>query len=504
VVELRARRASLGSESRALALRRVPSRTTIRVFLVMRSASMRPGEPPRPRSARAQHAAQVALAAAAALGLGLGLASAARAQPDAASDGPPPDQGERAAGDAEDLRGLAVDAPPGGAPEPAPAPAPPSVEVSAAAGRGVTVSLGDAFSATLRARVQIRHTLRVERIASGDRIDQLFEIRTARIWWTGHVGDRNIRYAMQLALGANDFEPGNPSPIFDVWVASTHLRDLQVRVGQFFVPFDRARTIRQVAFQTVDRSDVVRELTLDRDVGIVLQSTDLFGLGGVLSYHLGLWGGDGRNRWVTPARGAADIGLLYSARISVRPFGAFDDDQEGDIARRPEPRLAIGGGFAFNHRTDRPRSTTGAPYAHARFDYLHAAADLVFKWRGVSVLTEIVWREATRDAETYVDPETTTATTEYARNGWGYLAQLGVMLHDQVEIWARWEHLEAIRAVDPALAPGALRSGYGIGGGLNVYLNGHLLKLQADWTHSFRDDFLEGPHLIRMQLDASF
>src|SRR5690606_34978669 len=168
------------------------------------------------------------------------------------------------------------------------------------------------------------------------------------------VLDPNLRYGLQLALGANDFEPGSASPIFDAYVESTHLRELNVRVGQFFVPFDRARTVRESALMTTDRSEVVRELTLDRDSGIIASSTDLFGLGGVLGYAVGFFGGDGRNR-VAPAV----PGFLYTARIFVRPMGAFDDDQESDLARSPDPRLMIGGAFAYNTNTDRPRSTTG-------------------------------------------------------------------------------------------------------------------------------------------------
>lgn len=381
-------------------------------------------------------------------------------------------------------------------PEPPEPPPPVPITVTAEPGRGLTVSAGDVFAATLRARVQIRNTLRVD----GSAVDDVFEIRTARIWWTGHVLDPQLRYGLQLALGANDFESGNASPIFDAFVETTHLRELNVRVGQFFVPFDRARTIREFSLQTVDRTDVVRELTLDRDVGIVLSSTDVFGLGGRLAYWVGFFGGDGRNRLVTASQQTPDVGFLYTARISVRPMGAFDDDAEGDLTRSPAPRLALGAGVAFNHRTDRPRSTTGTIDPHARFDYVHAAADLVFKWYGVSLLGEVVYREATDDAVDWTDPATMTRGTSYARNGWGYLAQLGVMVHESVELWGRWEHLEPIRPV----ATDAIRSQRGIGGGLNVYLRGHALKIQADWAHTFGDDVLTGPHLIRLQLDASF
>ncbi|WP_157069019.1 porin [Sandaracinus amylolyticus] len=408
-------------------------------------------------------------------------------RPDAPADEPPPAAPAPAAS-----------TPPPVAPAAPPpvAPATPSVAVTAEPGRGLTVSMGDAFSGSIRARLQVRATLRID----DDQVDTGIEIRTARLWWTGHVLHPDVRYGLQLALGANDFEPGNPSPIFDAFLELRQLRELNVRIGQFFVPFDRARTIREFALQTVDRTDVVRELTLDRDVGVVLQSTDFLGLGGALSYFLGVFGGDGRNRLgATP-----DAGLLYTARVSVRPFGGFDDDSEGDLARSPSPRLAIGAGFGFNHRSDRPRSTTGVPYQFARFDYAHLAGDLVFKWAGVSLLAEIVWRESTSGdfvEQTDADGQ---VTREYSRSGWGYLAQVGVMLHPMFEIWSRWEQLVAREGTDPALVAQANERGHGLSAGANLYLHGHLLKVQADWSHSFGDDFLVGAHVVRLQLDASF
>lgn len=369
----------------------------------------------------------------------------------------------------------------------------PGVRVSAEPGRGLTIDAGEPFSAQLRARLQLRATVRVV----ADDAQALFEVKTARIWWTGHVLDPRVRYGLQLALGANDFEPGNPSPIFDAYVEVTHLRDLNVRVGQFFVPFDRARTVRESSLMTVDRSEVVRELTLDRDVGIAAGSGDLFGLGGVLSYTLGFFGGDGRNRI-----GFADVGFLYTARVSVRPFGAFDDDAESDLSRGP-PRLAVGGGIAFNHRADRARSTTGLRFERAHFDYLHLAADVVFKWAGVSFLGEIVWRGASRDRFEWID-DAGGVHVEWSRSGWGYLVQLGVLVYDGFELWSRWEHLVAREGTDPALVAQAAALGHGLAAGANLYLNGHALKIQADWAWAFGESLEGGVHLARLQLDASF
>lgn len=373
-------------------------------------------------------------------------------------------------------------------------------------GRGLTVRVGDAFASNLQARVQLRSTLGFPVDDDPDtEPTQELQVRTLRVWLRGHVVDPHVRYGLQLALGANDFEAGNASPIFDAYLELTHLRALNLRVGQFFVPFDRARTIREFALQSVDRAQLVRELSLDRDVGVVLQSQDLFGDDGRFGYHVGVFGGDGRNRF-----GAHALGFLTTLRLFVRPFGAFDDDQEGDLTRQPSPRLMIGAGLAYNHATDRPQSTTGQPYAFGTFDYLHAAADVVFKLAGVYLLAEVIYRQAMNGrAHTQIDPATMQEQTVWARDGWGVLAQasynVGPVLDlAQLELWARYEQLEAIGETDPRLRELVRTRGRGLGGGVNLYFQQHALKLQLDWAHWFGDAPGVGEHLARLQLDASF
>lgn len=411
----------------------------------------------------------------------------------------------RARLDALEAREAARDAAPSPAasPEPVPPPSAPPITFAAEPGRGFTLSAGPTFSSSLMARIQLRNTVSLtDDDADLDRdveVTNEIAIRTLRLWLRGNVLLPSVRYAIQLAFGSNDFEPGNPSPIFDAYLDVVELRDLSFRIGQFFVPFDRARTTRELALQSVDRAEVIRELTLDRDVGIAVYSNDFLGWGGRLAYQVGVFGGDGRNRI-----GGRDPGFLYVARVAVRPFGAFDDDQEGDTLRTAEPRLAIGAAFAFNHQTDRPRSTTGTPHEGGiTFDYVHAAADLVFKWRGFALLSEVLYRQATTPSHLRTLYDGTT-TTVFARDGWGWELQSSMMIGPMFEVWARWEQTVAIGATDPAFITQTVSRGHGLAGGLNLYLNAHLLKVQLDWSHAFGDDFGAGPHVVRLQLDASF
>lgn len=374
----------------------------------------------------------------------------------------------------------------------------------AAPGRGLTVATSDQrFAITLRARMQLRTTLTTH----DDRATELDAgVRTLRFVVSGNVLVPELKYFIQLAFAAGDYERDTASPIFDAFVEYTKLRDLNVRVGQFFVPFDRARTTREFALQFVDRQQVVRELTLDRDFGLMLSSQDLFGLGSRLGYHLFAGSGDGKNRVLDSKNpnGPQKPGVLLVGRLVTRPFGAFDDDQEGDLARSTSPHLALGVAGAYNISSDRDKGTYGATFVTGTFNYVNAAADLVFKWHGFSLFGEVLYRNANKASNTGVPSGATAPITERSRSGYGYFVQAGQMLTGLLEVVTRWEELFAKEGTDPALRDLAKWNGRQIGGGLNLYLNGHFFKLQTDYFYIFGVRDGRESHVARLQLDASF
>ncbi|WNG24555.1 porin [Cystobacter fuscus] len=394
-------------------------------------------------------------------------------------------------------RGQSGSAPTQPSPEgPAPAPPAPAAEtpttITAEPGRGIVVKAGDRFSFGLRARIQLRDTfLHFDQSDTNE-----IQVRTLRLVVGGNVLAPELRYNIQLAFGGNDFETGSSSPIFDAFVEYTRWRDVNIRVGQFFVPLDRARTIREFALQFVDRQQVVRELNLDRDVGVMLSSNNLFGLNEWLGYQFFIGGGDGRNRFAAYAPGPLTV-----LRLTLRPFGAFDDDQEADLTRSARPRLSLGVAAGYNHRTSRRNSTIGTAFTAGTANYSHLAADVVFKYRGFSLLAEGLWRKANTDV---LEQTTgTTTTRDVTRSGYGYFVQGGQLVSPQVELTARWEQLFARKGTDPQLLQLVETQGKQVGAGFNVYLNGHAFKLQGDYFYIFGATG-EPRHLARLQLDASF
>jgi len=383
--------------------------------------------------------------------------------------------------------------PPAPASKPTPAKDSPAT-VTAAPGRGIVVKTADErFSLGVRARAQFRNTF----THSGDTDTNELQIRTLRLIVNGNVLAPELRYNIQLAFGGGDFERDSSSPIFDAFVEYTKVRDLNIRVGQFFVPFDRARTIREFALQFVDRQQVVRELTLDRDVGLMLSSSNLFGLGERLAYNLFLGEGEGRNRF-----GPQPLGPLLVARLTLRPFGAFDDDQEADLSREKRPRLAIGIAGARNLATNRQNSTYGTTFTVGTVDYTNAAVDVVFKYGGFSLLAEGLWRRANVDSL-----QGTTAAgapvQEWTRSGYGYFVQAGMLVLPNVEIVGRWDRLYTRGGTDPQFIQLAETQGRQVAAGVNFYANGHAFKVQSDYVHVFGRSGTPR-NFVRLQLDASF
>jgi hypothetical protein len=171
-----------------------------------------------------------------------------------------------------------------------------------------------------------------------------------------------------------------------------------------------------------------------------------------------------------------------------------DDDSEGDLERRDAPGLALGVGGAANLGTTRQKSTTGSTYADGTATYLHGAADLVFKWRGVYVLAEGVVRAATEDAVVAED-----GTEQPTRSGWGWFVQPAVMVAPRGEVAARYSELHPFEGTDPAFEPVNE-----LGAGTNLYLNGHRFKVQLGWTALYEATPATAQHLVNLQVDTMF
>lgn len=362
----------------------------------------------------------------------------------------------------------------------------PTTTPSLRLGKGVTFATDDkSVKLTMRARLQLRGSQFSAEDGEAPEVTE-FQARRIRLLLQGHVMDGDVTFYLQLGFSNQDTEADLRLPLRDAYMTFTQLRDANLRFGQMKVPFGKQRVVSSSALQMVDRSQVTGELNLDRDVGVQVMSDDVGGLGGYLGYNVGLFSGDGRNRL------ASVPGVMLVARGVVRPMGKFEDSDEGDHDRHDSPKVAIGFGGAHNNNTNRERSTFQTPYTFARFDYWHAGADVMFKYRGLSVLSEIMVRKSTTTSVTRMT-DTGELEREFARNAWGYYAQGGYLVDRHVEVTARYGELRPRGATDPDLEETTRE----VGGGLNYYFQEHDLKVQSDYFYLSGE--ASGRHQIRVQ-----
>lgn len=373
-----------------------------------------------------------------------------------------------------------------------------NVELRGAPGSGLTADFGEAFSLSLKTRFQLRYQF--DAAAPDDEgereLDQAVSIGTARIWIGGHVFQRELTYMIQLAVAGRDYRDGATSPVYDAYLDWKPHRDLSLRLGQYFVPFDRLRTVREFALQMADRPRPVQELTLDRDVGLTLYSDHFLADDSPLAVRVGVFGGGGTNLTNGKTPGALVVG-----RLEVRPLGEIDDDSEGDLKRHPAPALALGVAAAHNWNTNRTRSTTGAVFSSGVVDYTHAALDLVFKWRGFALQAEALWRLASQDSWAGAEP----GALVYSQAGRGWIAQASYILPFPLEVVGRLTRVDPDASTDPVFVDALARTGQEVGAGLNYYLNGHKFKVQTDWIARMPTnfDFNQAEHAAHVLLDVT-
>lgn len=376
------------------------------------------------------------------------------------------------------LTGLALLAAPA-APAHGQSAVPPHVDVGL--GRGLSVrAADDSASVNIRARIQTRATVVDTPHDTTANTSELL-IRRARLVLQGNADGPTFTYYVQLSFANLDNEPDLRLPLRDAYVTWSSPRGINVRIGQMKVPFSRQRVVSSSALQMVDRSIVVSELNLDRDVGVQLFAKRLLGTDR-LGYALGLFGGEGRNRLGRRA------GFLYAARLEAWPFGPFDDQVEGDLQRGGRPRLALGASAGFNQHTNRPRSTIGTPYSSGDVDYTHAAADALLKWRGVSLTVEVMYRGGRQVTDEAVP-----------RSGWGAYVQGGYMLTSRAELTGRYGALTPQAATDPTF-----QASHEAGAGLGYYLHGHDLKVQGDYFRVTDPVLVRPVRQARVQMQLFF
>ncbi len=355
-------------------------------------------------------------------------------------------------------------------------------------GQGVSFQTSDQENfLNVRARFQERATETIAREKNQTREETELQTRRARLILSGNFLGKDWQYYLQLSFSNLDMEEDRPVPLRDATISYTKWENANIKIGQMKIPFNRQRLISDGLQEFVDRTAVNDELNLDRDVGILISSNNIFDWNS-LGYSAGIFGGDGRNRTSDAS------GVLMSGKITYSPLGVFQDNGEPDLGHSRKPKLSFSLAGAFNHNTNRTLSTHGDTYEFSRFNYAHTGAEFLFQWRGFSVSGESISRKANSPfIEKTIDNN---VRREYSRSVKGGFIQIGYLFKNNFGIAARYGEYRPWGKTDPKLIYSKER-----GIAFSYYMRKHNLKFQADYAYldGGTVDNL-GSHRIRAQV----
>ena len=295
---------------------------------------------------------------------------------------------------------------------------------------------------TISNRVQVRFTQEMPEV--GDDVGS-FRIRRAKTKFEGWVYSKNLTYELQ-ANWPSDLVLEDATMNYDFQGD----KSVQLRFGQFKVPFGRQELTSSGSQEFVDRSAVSNTFARGRDIGIQLWGTPL---GGKLDWRVGLFNGNGINT----SRNDNDK-YQTNARLTFQPFGDVKYS-EGDFESSDKPLFAIAAQYESN---ERPVAASGSTPAHSA-DTEIVGADVVFKYKGFFAFGEYFDASVDRSA----------GVSDFDTDG--YNLQLGYFVVPQkVELALRLSELDPNAGV-----ANDEREERGIA--LGYFFNKHAYKLQADY-----------------------
>ncbi len=280
-----------------------------------------------------------------------------------------------------------------------------------------------------------------------------FNLRTARIYFMGHLFNPDFKYYIQLAgeTAENAQAPGALS-VFDMNVTSTHIPWLNVQVGQYKVYFNRSQINSTASMQFANRALAMDAFTANglnrRDVGItIMNDEEVY----PVTYYLGVFNGAGPlvNRFAQFSSEEPTVGcpggqtggnpfpspagcpvnqrslnanlrsnvnqLMYVARLQANLLGRAGYG-EGDMAYSETPQMVVGGAYAYNPSIDTSTNNAfvgidlanlsvrrqlaalgnGRMLGQGVVDFSTWTLDAAFKYRGFSLQAEYWFRNVVR------------------------------------------------------------------------------------------------------------
>ena len=312
-------------------------------------------------------------------------------------------------------------------------------------------------------------------------------VRRARLKFSGFAYSPKLQYKIELGLSNKDLGKVDsrtnfaPRMILDAVVKWNFYNNFTLWAGQTKLPGNRERVVSSANLQFVDRSLLNKNFNLDRDIGLQLRHKFTIGSQFIVREIISASIGEGRNL-VQDNLG----GYKYTGRIELLPFGKFaskGDYVNAAVKREEKPKLALGFTYDYHDRAVKDKASQGKYLSYDTNNdgsidgYFQPTvstffADMMFKYKGVSVMAEYALRSADKDTLQIVNDDLS-VTTGKVQVGSGINIQLGYMFENNWEVAGRYTQI----------VPGGLLNKnqyeqYTFG--ISKYIVGHKLKVQTD------------------------
>jgi len=261
-------------------------------------------------------------------------------------------------------------------------------------GGGIRISTLDGyFKLHFQAGVQSYIELKNYR----NEIDTRFRVRRARIALAGEDVKRRISYRLRLDFrvgSGNDPDELNNGTLLDAFVRWQATPVFSFTVGQRSL-FSDNRGLRTNSdfLSFIERSRVTSAFASIRDFGLFVEGRHRMGNTMRLKTAIEITSGDGANAFLRTYGG-----LKYGARLDWLPFGyfrSFGEFRLHDLVFEYSPKLSFGVNYSFNDGMSSRRGRNSGSILYLNDDnefslpdYTKFGIDLLFKYRGLSVLAE--------------------------------------------------------------------------------------------------------------------
>ena len=328
----------------------------------------------------------------------------------------------------------------------------------------------DDLSVNLHARLQFLGQVKIQKQTSYG-----FSIRRAR---TGLDGNFSVlKYKIDLRM------EGSSISLNDFFVEWNLTDEFGVKVGQYKIPFNREELTSSGNLSLVDRSIANDYFNFARDIGLSFQ-----GKHSLVSFTLGAFSGSGRN--IT--KPDKNKNLLYNARIVLTPVGNVVYSQSALAESKSETNLNIGIAGLYTYISEDEKYIKRADKSKF-MDNLTIPGSLYSGTTDVRLGMGLGLLGISFEAELILG-RYDTSLTDYSFTG--FRVQPGILIDKKIGADLRY-------STKSITSDGKTKQLHQITLGPSYYFKKHNLKVQADYTAVFGENF-NTENLFRTQFQIKF